>query len=153
MTARDLTHHDIFRHPEHCINQIATRVLSDGTLVAAVFNEERFSDPLRLWADASFSVYGRWPGRGIGAECRAPVDDDTTGNWDCGICELDDGTLLVNLTITGFFKRGVKPGGCLLVVRSGHGAMGRLDLDLRRTKALLGIAFVVKSRDRGKTWS
>ena len=31
------------------------------------------------------------------------------GNWDCGICELADGTLLINMTITGFFKRGIKP--------------------------------------------
>ena len=33
----------------------------------------------------------------------------TQGNWDCGICETSDGTLIVNLTITGFFKRGQKP--------------------------------------------
>ena len=36
---------------------------------------------------------------------------DTTGNWDCGFCELIDGTWLVNLTITGHFKRGVRPEG------------------------------------------
>ena len=35
------THHTIFKHPEHCINQIAMRVLKNGDLLA-VFNEERF---------------------------------------------------------------------------------------------------------------
>ena len=34
---------------------------------------------------------------------------DTTGNWDCGICELDDGTLLVNFSIAAYFKRGSGP--------------------------------------------
>ena len=37
------------------------------------------------------------------------MDATRPGNWDCGFCELADGTWLVNLTITGFFKRGVKP--------------------------------------------
>src|SRR5207244_2657013 len=32
-----------------------------------------------------------------------------TGNWDCGICELDDGTLLIDLTIAAYFKRGIRP--------------------------------------------
>jgi hypothetical protein len=41
MKIKDVSHHDIFRHDAHCINQIATRRLGDGTLVA-VFNEERF---------------------------------------------------------------------------------------------------------------
>ena len=38
---RDVSHHDIFRHPEHCVNQIATRVVASGEVIA-VFNEERF---------------------------------------------------------------------------------------------------------------
>ena len=41
MKINDVSHHDIFRHDAHCINQIATRRLRDGSLVA-VFNEERF---------------------------------------------------------------------------------------------------------------
>ena len=91
MTAiRNVTHHDIFRHPEHCVNQIATRVLKNGDLVA-VFNEERFpfhhdsgqtllirsADGGKTWTRSPRSCC---PGR------------DTTGNWDCGICELADGT-------------------------------------------------------------
>jgi len=38
---KDVSHHDIFRHDAHCINQIATRLTRDGEIVA-VFNEERF---------------------------------------------------------------------------------------------------------------
>ena len=38
----DFTHHTIFKHPDHCINQIATRTLKSGDLLA-VFNEERFT--------------------------------------------------------------------------------------------------------------
>ena len=37
----DVTHHDIFRHPEHCVNQIAARTLKNGDILA-VFNEERY---------------------------------------------------------------------------------------------------------------
>ena len=41
MRITEVSHHDIFRHRAHCINQVATRRLADGTLIA-VFNEERF---------------------------------------------------------------------------------------------------------------
>ena len=38
---KNFTTHTIFKHPSHAVNQIATRVLKNGDLVA-VFNEERF---------------------------------------------------------------------------------------------------------------
>ena len=38
---KNVEHFTIFKHPEHCVNQIATRTLRNGDLVA-VFNEERF---------------------------------------------------------------------------------------------------------------
>ena len=37
----DIEHFRIFKHPEHCVNQIATRALKNGDILA-VFNEERF---------------------------------------------------------------------------------------------------------------
>ncbi|HLZ84140.1 MAG TPA: sialidase family protein [Caulobacteraceae bacterium] len=148
MTIRDVTHHDIFRHPEHCINQIATRVLSDGTLVA-VFNEERFP----IHHDSGQTLLSQSTDGGLTWSAPTVVLPwtDTTGNWDCGICELADGTWLVNLTITGFFKRGVKPDG----VSWSSGPVTEQWGDWSwtyRTKAWLG-TFVVKSKDRGKTWS
>jgi sialidase-1 len=104
----DLSHHTIHSHPEHCVNQVATRVLRSGELVA-VFNEERFP----FHHDSGRTLLMRSADGGITWQPDPPkvvLDwSDTTGNWDCGICELDDGTLLVNLTITGFFKRGQKP--------------------------------------------
>src|SRR5262249_36968813 len=103
----DVSHHTIHAHPERCVNQIAPRLVASGELVA-VFNEERFpyhhdsgqtllkrsADGGRSWPESSLITVLPW--------------SVTTGNWDCGFCELADGTWLVNLTITGFFKRGVK---------------------------------------------
>ena len=74
----------------------------------------------------------------------------TTGNWDCGFCELDDGTWIVNLTITGFFKRGVKPEGVSWSAHPKTQRMGRLDLGLQ-AQGWLG-TYVVRSTDRGRTW-
>jgi hypothetical protein len=34
----NIAHHTIFTHPEHCVNQIATRTLRNGDILA-VFNE------------------------------------------------------------------------------------------------------------------
>jgi hypothetical protein len=76
---------------------------------------------------------------------------ETEGNWDCGICELADGTLIVNMTITGFFKRGIK---------AEQPSVGRQPMTKEwgdwtwayKTQAWLG-TYVVKSRDGGKTWT
>ena len=36
-----VSHHTIHAHPEHCVNQVATRLVASSEIVA-VFNEERF---------------------------------------------------------------------------------------------------------------
>ena len=146
----NFTHHTIFKHPEHCVNQIAMRVLKNGDLLA-VFNEERFpfhhdsgqtlmtrsKDGGKTWSDADASC------------CRGAT---TQGNWDCGICELADGTLLVNLTITGFFKRGIKPEQPSWTRASPAPRSGATGPGPSRPRAWLG-TFVVKSKDGGATWS
>src|SRR4051812_21237799 len=38
---KDIEHFTIFKDPAHCVNQIATRLLKNGDILA-VFNEERF---------------------------------------------------------------------------------------------------------------
>ena len=38
---KHITHHTMFKHPEHCVNQVAMRLLQNGEL-AAVINEERY---------------------------------------------------------------------------------------------------------------
>ena len=144
----DITHHTIFKHPEHCVNQIAARVVSTGEIIA-VFNEERFpfhhdSGQTLLTRSADGGVTWSEP------EIVLPWTN-TTGNWDCGFCELADGTWLVNMTITGFFKRGVKPEG---VSWSSHPTSPEWGdwTWAYKTQGWRG-TFVVRSTDRGRTWS
>ena len=96
---KDVSHHSIHVDPELCVNQIATRVLRNGELVA-VFNQERFP----FHHDSGRTLLMRSKDGGVTWQPDPPqvvLDwSDTVGNWDCGICELADGTLLVNLTIT-----------------------------------------------------
>ena len=126
----DVTHHTIHREPERCVNQVATRVLASGELVA-VFNEERFP----IHHDSGRTILKRSKDGGITWTPEPPTIvldwTETIGNWDCGICELADGTLLVNFTITGFFKRGVKPEQPSWSLAPEDRAMGRLDLGLQ----------------------
>jgi sialidase-1 len=144
----EVAHFDIFRHPEHCINQIATRVVGNGEIIA-VFNEERFpyhhdSGQTLLARSADFGKTWSIP------EVVLPWSD-TTGNWDCGFCELAGGSWLVNLTITGFFKRGVKPEGVSWSAHPTSEQWGDWTWAYK-TQAWLGTA-VVRSNDRGRTWS
>lgn len=146
----DISHHTIYKHRSHCVNQIASRVLANGDVVA-VFNEERYPyhhdsgqtllirsvDGGRTWDESSLQVVLPW--------------SDTTGNWDCGFCEIADGTWLVNLTITGFFKRGVKPEQPSWSNRPHTPEWGDWTWAYK-TQGWLGTA-VVKSSDEGKTWS
>jgi hypothetical protein len=147
---KDVTHHTIIKHEAHCVNQIATRVLANGEIVA-VFNEERFPyhhdsgqtllirsrDGGVSWDPATLQVVLPWSA--------------TTGNWDCGFCELADGTWLVNMTITGFFKRGVKPEQPSWSSRPLTAEWGDWTWAYK-TQGWLG-TFVVKSTDLGVTWS
>jgi sialidase-1 len=141
---RDVTHHTIHREPERCVNQVATRLLSNGDLVA-VFNEERYP----FHHDSGRTVLKRSRDGGLTWQPDAPqiVLDwtETTGNWDCGICELQDGTLVVNLTITGFFKRGQKPGQPSWASRPWSERWGDWTWAYK-TQSWLG-TYVVKSKD------
>src|SRR5437667_10398264 len=105
---KNVEHYTIFKHKEHCVNQIAMRVLKNGDLIA-VFNEERFP----FHHDSGQTLLTRSADGGVtwsAPEVVLPWSD-TMGNWDCGFSELADGTWLVNFTLTGFFKRGIKPEG------------------------------------------
>jgi len=145
---KDIAHHDIFRHPEHCINQIATRVAKSGEIIA-VFNEERFP----FHHDSGQTLLARSADGGISWSAPEVVLpwSETTGNWDCGFCELADGTWIVNMTITGFFKRGVKPEGVSWSAHPTSAEWGNWTWAYK-TQAWLG-TYVVKSKDRGKSWS
>ena len=86
---RDVTHHDIFRHPEHCVNQIMTRRVATGEIIA-VFNEERFP----YHHDSGQTLLTRSADGGVTWSAPEVVMPwtETTGNWDCGFCETSDGT-------------------------------------------------------------
>ena len=153
----DVTHHTIHAHPEHCVNQIATRVLRSGEL-GAVFNEERFP----FHHDSGRTLLMRSTDGGATWQPDPPkvvLDwSDTTGNWDCGICELADGRLLVNLTITAapLFRprsRSIPPRSPAATTCGGAITLpaGRLMLPLCDIPAYERV-FVVHSSDRGKSW-
>lgn len=143
-----LSHHDLFSHPEHCVNQIAQRTLKNGDILA-VFNEERFP----FHHDSGQTLMTRSKDGGL--SWSEPKDivpwSSTQGNWDCGICELSNGTLLVNFTVTGFFKRGMKAecpswSSFPLTDRWGDWTWAY------KTQAWLG-TFVIKSTDGGDSWT
>jgi sialidase-1 len=146
----DVTHHTIFKHPEHCVNQIATRLMRDGTLIA-VFNEERYP----FHHDSGRTVLMRSPDGGITWQPDKPkiaLDwSETMGNWDCGICELDNRTLLLNLTITGFFKRGQKPEQPSWSAQPWTERWGDWTWAYK-TQGWLG-TYVLKYTDGGENWS
>ena len=145
---RDVTHHDIFRHPEHCVNQIATRVVASGEVIA-VFNEERFP----YHHDSGQTLLTRSADGGLTWSAPKIVLSwsDKTGNWDCGFCDLADGTWLVNMTITGHFKRGIRPDGVSWAAQPNTKEWGDWTWAYK-LQSWLG-TFVVKSTDRGTTWS
>lgn len=145
---KNLTHHTMVRDSEHCVNQTMTRALKNGDLVA-VYNEERYP----YHHDSGRTMMTRSKDGGVTWSDPSIVVDwsDTTGNWDCGICELEDGTLLVNFTITGFFKRGQKPTQPSWASVPNTNKWGDWTWAFK-TQGWLG-TFVVKSKDGGKTWS
>ncbi len=130
------------------MNQIAARTLANGD-IAAVFNEERYP----FHHDSGQTLFTRSSDGGVTwSEASIVLPwSETMGNWDCGICELMDGTLLVNFTITAFFKRGVKPEQPSWASRPWTDQWGDWTWAYR-TQGWLG-TFVVRSEDGGKTWS
>src|SRR5215468_466686 len=147
---KGVTHHTILKHDAHCVNQIATRVLGDGEIVA-VLNEERF--PYHHDSGQTLLIRSRDAGVSWDPQTLKVVMpwSATTGNWDCGFCELADGTWLINMTITGFFKRGVKPEQPSWSSRPLTTEWGDWTWAYK-TQGWLGTV-VVKSNDRGASWS
>src|SRR5206468_7700226 len=82
------TQHTIFKHPEHCINQVATRALKNGDLLA-VFNEERF--PFHHDSGQTLMARSKDGGKTWSPPSAVLPWSETEGNWDRGICELPDG--------------------------------------------------------------
>ncbi len=148
-TLKNISHHTIWHDAQHSNNQVATRLLRNGEIVA-VFNEERF--PYHHDSGQTVLIRSRDGGRTWDPATRKIVLPwtQTTGNWDCGICELADGTLIVNLTVTGFFKRGVRneqPSWSSHPVTREFGDWSWA----YKTQSWLG-TYVLRSTDNGETW-
>ena len=94
MKITDVEHRvvDIDDTRAHAYNQVNVRRLRSGDLVA-VYNEERF--PYHHDSGQTVMLRSRDGGETWTDRTVVLPYTDTTGNWDCGICELDDGTLLV----------------------------------------------------------
>jgi hypothetical protein len=148
MQIRDVTAHPIYRHPEHCVNQIGMRRVKSGDLVA-VFNEERFD----YHHDSGQTLMVRSPDGGVTWTQPQVVLpwSATMGNWDCGFCELEDGSWLVNVALTGFFKRGVTPQQPSWSTQPSTQEWGNWTWAYR-TQGWLGTV-VIRSTDKGKSWS
>ncbi len=144
---KEITHHIMVKDPAHCVNQTMTRVLKSGDLVA-VYNEERY--PYHHDSGRTMMVRSKDGGQ-TWSQPKIVIDwTETTGNWDAGICELDNGTLLINFTITGFFKRGQKPSQPSWSAAPNTKEWGDWTWAFKM-QSWLG-TFVVKSKDDGETW-
>ncbi|MCI0397451.1 MAG: glycoside hydrolase, partial [Chloroflexi bacterium] len=92
---KNISHQLVNKDPTlaHCYNQANVKQLRNGEVVA-VYNEERFP----YHHDTGQTVLIRSKDGGQTWDSRQVVlpYTSTTGNWDCGIAELVDGSLLVN---------------------------------------------------------
>ena len=150
MKLTDVEHRvvDIDSTRAHAYNQVNVRRLKSGDLVA-VYNEERFP----YHHDSGQTVLIRSRDEGETWADRTVVLPYTaeTGNWDCGICELDDGTLVIDVTIAAYFKRGIRPEQPSWT----RGPMSDEHGDWTwsyKTMGWLG-TYVLRSSDGGKVWT
>lgn len=139
---------DIDTTRQHAYNQASVRLLRSGDLLA-VYNEERW--PFHHDSGQTVMIRSRDGGRTWEDRRVVLPYTDTQGNWDCGICELPDGTLLVNLTIAGYFKRGITPEQ----PSWSHGPRSAEHGDWTWSYRLMGWlgTMVLRSTDGGETWS
>ena len=144
---KNITHHEMVKYDTTCANQVQVRTLKNGDMFA-VFNQERYP----IHHDTGQTVTTRSKDGGITwSEPKVVVPwTQTMGSWDCGVCELHDGTLIINFNFCGFFKRGTKP-------EQPSWASGPLTREwgdwtwTYRTLGWLG-TYVIKSKDGGETW-
>ena len=147
MSINNIQHYPMVKHPDTCANQVQVRCLKNGDLFA-VFNEERY--PFHHDTGQTVTTVSKDGGQTWSKPNVVVPWTQTTGSWDCGVCELHDGTLLINFNICGFFKRGMKP-------EQPSWAAGPLTKEwgdwtwTYRTLGWLG-TFVIKSKDGGQTW-
>ena len=144
----DVEHFTIFKDQEHCVNQIATRLLKNGDILA-VFNEERFP----FHHDSGQTLMTRSKDGGKTWSPPKVVLPWSRNAGQLGLRHLRNAGwhAIVNLTITGFFKRGIKPEQPSWSAHPNTKEWGDWTWAYK-TQAWLG-TFVVKSKDGGETWT
>ena len=147
-TIKNVSHHTIVKYDTTCANQVQIRSLKNGDLFA-VFNQERFP----FHHDTGQTITTRSKDGGITWSDPKVVVPWTknTGSWDCGVCELEDGTLMINFNFCGFFKRGIKAEQPSWAARPVTKEWGDWTW-VFKTRGWLGTQ-VIKSKDGGDTWS
>lgn len=147
----DVSHHLLDKDTSlaHCYNQVNLRLLKNGEIIA-IYNEERF--PYHHDTGQTVIIRSRDGGQTWDPSTRQVVlpYTATVANWDCGIAELDDGTLIVNLTMCAFFKRGVRPEQPSWSAEPMTEEWGDWTWTYR-LRNWIG-TFVIKSHDNGQTW-
>ena len=93
MSISNIQHHPMVKYPDTCANQVQVRCLKNGDLFA-VFNEERY--PFHHDTGQTVTTVSKDGGQTWSKPNVVVPWTQTTGSWDCGVCELHDGTLLIN---------------------------------------------------------
>ncbi|MGQ9584232.1 MAG: sialidase family protein [Anaerolineae bacterium] len=151
MKIKNVSRHVVYKDPthKHCCNQVNVRQLKNGE-VLAIFNEERY--PFHHDSGQTVIVRSKDGGKTWDPASRQVVlpYTDKTGNWDCGLCQLADGTLLVNLCMTGYFKKGIRADSVSWSAGPVTEEWGDWTWAYQ-LQSWLG-TFVLKSTDNGRTW-
>ncbi len=130
----------VFKTLDHYANQAIVTQLANGDVVA-LFNEER----AQAHRDNGYTTLIRSfdGGRTWDPTTRVVVlpATDQTGNWDCALTQLQDGTLLVTLCQAAYFRRGID-----------SEAPQYDNSQYTLLRSWIG-TFTLRSTDNGYTWS
>jgi len=155
----DITYVMVYKDKEkkHAVNQVNVKQLKNGDVVM-VFNEER--GPIHADTGQTCLIRSKDGGMTWDPSTKVVVlpYNEYYGNWDCGLAQLSDGTLIVNVSVCAYFKPGIIDRELAEFAQREIGEEQSRYLDLLHREFILrGNGWVgtvvLKSRDNGYTWS